>query len=492
MRERLAAVAVAALVLAGCTQPAPTPTQTPAPSPSVPARPFTVVTTERPGSYDPAAATTSADALVALNAFSRLMVVHPEGADLKPDLATDCLYTSSTTYECQLPAALTFHNGHALTASDVKFSIERAYRLSVPRTSVRLLDSLDHIEVVDDQRVQFHLKYADTQFGYALATPAASIVDEELYDPDAVRSNDGQVVGSGSYEVVTTAPDHLVFARFEPYKGALTGEIDEIRVSFVADSAAAEAAVVDGSTDVVWRSLTDAALARLAVDIEDPDRTEPAFTRVPMPGVRVQRLLLNPASSQRENPAVRGAVAAALQADRTLTSIVPPRVVGAVDAFAVGGAAEVPDLGGQRLRLTLGYSSHAPGQRDLAGLLRDRIEERAGVSVQLVGDSFDADLILTDRPAWVNTAFGWLQVYVDDALPGSRAKVDLLVQQARETADLVTRASLLAEIQYQAAADLTVLPVSVGPETLLLAPGVTLQGQPFGPAWQLGLWSLRT
>ena len=210
-RAALAAVAVTALIASGCTGDPSAPT----PTPSVSAeRPFTVTTTQAPARFDPAGAATAADAIVALNVFSRLMVVHPWGADLKPDLARDCLYTSPTTYQCDLPPGLTFHNGHALTASDVKFSIERAYRLSVPSTSVTLFDSLQRIEVVDDLTVRFELKYADTQFGYALATPAASIVDEEIYDPDALRPDEADVVGSGPYALVTTADDHLVFERF--------------------------------------------------------------------------------------------------------------------------------------------------------------------------------------------------------------------------------------------------------------------------------------
>ena len=506
--RRALAVALAGLVLAGCTMPAPEPAppapgpeQGPPPTasatPTPPARPFTVTTTEVPGTFDPAAAVTGADAIVALNAFSRLMVVHPDGAALKPDLARDCLFTSATTYACDLSEGLTFHNGHELTASDVKFSIERAYRLSVPGSSIQLFDSLERVEVVDDLNVQFHLKYADTQFGHALATPAASIVDEELFDPDAVRPNEAQVVGSGPYQLVTTAPDHLVFERFEDYTGALPGGIEEIRLAFAADSVAAEEAVEAGTTHAVWRSLSEAALERLgttATPGEAAEEDEPAeggFTRVDLPGARVHRLVFNPASPVREDPTLRSAVAAALQTDRTLASIVPPTVEGSVPSFPVGGETEQPDLGGQRLRLTLGYASQAPGARDRAALLRDRLEERAGMSVQLVPDGADADLILTDRPAWVNTAFGWLQPYVDDALPGSRAKVTELVQSARETADTATRTALLAEIQQQAAADLTVIPLSAGPETMLLGPGVTLEGQPYGPAWQLGLWSLR-
>ncbi len=485
----LAGVVTAAMILSGCTGGASTPSSTPSASDE---RPFTVMTTQAPTRFDPAAAATAADSIVALNAFSRLMVVHPYGADLKPDLARDCLYTSPKTYQCDLPPGLRFHNGHALTASDVKFSIERAYRLSAPSSSITLFDSLERIDVLDELTVRFDLKYADTQFGYALATPAASIVDEEIYDPDALRPDGADVVGSGPYSLVTTAEDHLVFERFKTYRGAMTGVIDRIRLQFIADSAAAEQAMEDGSTDVVWRSLTSAALERVSAEIAaNEGKTKSGFTRVGLPPVRMQRLAVQPSSPYRENAAVRAAVAAALQADRSVASLIPPAVTGAVPSFPVGGAATIPELGGQRLRLTLSYASASQGQRDVAGLLRDRLEERAGMSVQLVPDAADADLALTDEPAWVNTAFGWLQAYVDGALPGSRAKVDDLVHRARETPDADIRAALLAEIQQQAAVDLTLLPHSLGTETLLLGPGITLQGQAFGPAWQLGLWSLR-
>ncbi len=486
----LAAVLVAVLTLTGCVQtpaPAPTPT-TDSPTPDTT---FRIVTTEKPATFDPAAATTSADAIVALNVFSRLMLVHPDDPTPKPDLATDCLYTSPTIYRCELPAGLVFHNGHALTSSDVKFSIERAYRLSVPHSSIRLFDALERVDVVDDRTVDFVLKWEDSQFGYALATPAAGIVDEELYDPDAVRPNEGQAIGSGPYQLVTTADDHLVFDRFTDYKGGLTGEIDAIELSFVADSAAAEAAMADGSASAVWRSLTTAARQRVAAEARATPAPEVVYTPVELADSRVQRLVFNPASAWRGDPTIRSAVALALQPDRSLASLVPPAVTDASASFAVGGNPEVPQIPGQRLRLTLSYDSAVPDQRDVAGMVRDRLESYAGMSVQLTPDTPEADLLLSERSAWVNTAFGWLQPYVDDPLPGSAAKVQELVEAARSTTDAAQRTALLAEVQAQAAADLTVLPLSLASQTLYLRDGVTLQGYPFGPGWQLGLWSFR-
>lgn len=490
-RSATAAAVMLVVGLVGCTPPAPAPV--PTPTATAAPRPFTVTTTERPATFDPAAATTEADAIVALNTFGRLMVVHAEKGDLKPDLATDCLYRSPTRYECELRKDLTFHNGHALTASDVKFSIERAYRLGVARSSTSLLDSLQRVEVVDDQVVRFTLRWADTQFGHALAAPAASIVDEEIYDADTVRPNDGQPVGSGPFQLVTTSADALVFERFAAYKGATSGQLEAVRLAFAPDSAAVEKAMADRTTDAVWRSLSPAAQDRLATEMagSTDKATKGGFTRPQTPAVRVHRLVWNPASPSRAQADIRQAVAAALQADRTLASVVPPDVAGSVAAFPVGGQPVVPPSAGQRGKLTLGYSSPAPGEADRARLIRDRIESLAGISVQLLPDSIDADLVLTDRPAWVNTAVGWLQVYTDHPLPGSAMKLAELSRRARETADPVQRTALLAEMQQQAAADLTVLPIAQEPEVLYLGRGVTVPGDPFGPAHQLGLWGFR-
>lgn len=77
--------------------------------------------------------------------------------------------------------------------------------------------------------------------------------------------------GSGPYQLVTTADDHLVFDRFTDYKGGLTGEIDAaIELSFVADSAAAERRWPTGRRHPVWRSLVAGRRQRVAARREPP------------------------------------------------------------------------------------------------------------------------------------------------------------------------------------------------------------------------------
>lgn len=479
-RNRILAALAAVMMLVGCTKPV---VPTPSPSASATPRMFTVLTTEIPSAFDPAATQTAADAIVALNVFQRLLIVHAGGQELKPD-AADCLYTSETVYECTLQKDLEFSNGRKLTAEDVKFSIERAYRLNVTRTSIKLFGALQRVEAVSEDVVRFHLNWPDHDFGYALATPSASIVDRQSYDPDAVSPRNILPTGSGPFTLNSVNENGMTFSKNQTYVGATKPNIAPIRLSFVADSLAAEQAMNDNQVDVVWRSLDTAALGRLS---QGTNKTE--MKQVGPPESRMQRLIWNPASPSRANAEVRRAIADSLQADRSLTSLVPPRVPGSAPSFKGGGRPTITPVSGARLNLTLAYSTRAPGQGDLARLVRDRIENAAGISVQLKADTNDADLLLTDRPAWVNTAIGWLQPYLDDPLPGSSTKLAELSQKARQITETTARQAVIAEIQQQAAADLTVLPISLSDQSLFVRKDIVLLGDPFGPGRQLGLWS---
>jgi len=201
--RRAALLALApALVLAACTNPA-----KPSPVPSTPGatpRPFTVMSTDRVTVTDPAAATDQASTMFAINVFQRLMTSAPGQDVLKPDAARDCGFIEAPTiYTCTLQKDLTFAGGDPLTSSDVKFSIDRALRLDVSGSSTSLLSSLRRIETPDDVTVRFVLSREDTQFGWALASPAASIVDEQQYDADEVRSPEEPAVGSGPFVVTS-------------------------------------------------------------------------------------------------------------------------------------------------------------------------------------------------------------------------------------------------------------------------------------------------
>jgi peptide/nickel transport system substrate-binding protein len=478
------------LFLGGCRTPGERPAPTPTAS-STP-RPFTVMSTDQIRVTDPAAITDAASTVLALNVFQRLMTADPGGSVLKPDAARDCLFTSSTTYTCTLNENLAFHNGHPLTSSDVKFSIERAARLNVPGTSAVALSSLRRIQTPDQRTVRFVLSRVDTQFGWALASPAASIVDEEIYDADRVQDLNDPIVGSGPFVVNKYTGNQLQLSRYADYVGRNPAQLPDLVYRSVADSPTLEDAMTKGDVDVVWRGLDAPAVTRYSQQVgQNPNReTINGFTQNILGGARVLQLAWSPTSPMRSNKALRQAIAVALQGDRTSDSLVPNGVIGHASAFPLGGRAKPKVTWKSRITLTLGYDATMPNGHDLATQIRGRLENTGGLSVQLKPGELNADLNLLDRKAWTATALAWLQPYLDAPLPTAASTVRTIETEFRATTDSETAEQQLAALQKQAAVDLTVLPVSQSDEPVYVRRGVEMSGGSYGPGWQLGLFGI--
>ena len=481
-----------ALALAGCKMPGsssgPSPSQT---TPSAP--PFVVMSTDPMRVTDPAAVTDAGSTVMALNVFQRLMSADPGESALKPDAARDCIFTSSTTYTCTLNKKLLFHNGHPLTSSDVKFSIERAARLDVAGSSASLLSSLRRIETPDPMTVRFLLSRVDTQFGWALASPAASIVDRSVYDADEVRPPTASIVGSGPFSVVSFSERELQLTRNLTYVGRNPARNNQVTYRVAPDSASIEAAMQKKEVDVVWRGLNQAAVTRLLQQTgQNPKKlTADGFVLRMLTGVRVHQLVWTTSSPRRGDAALRAAIVSALQEDRTLDSVVPGGVPGHVRSFAAGGRGKPRVTWSNRLQIRMGYDPATPDSRDLATQIRTRLEDGGGMSVRLRPELTGVDLQLLDRKAWTATAVAWLQPYLDAPLPRSRAAVSKLETAFSAATTDADAARLLAALQRQAAADRVVVPVSQGDDYLFVRDGVDVDEHSFGPGWQLGLFGMR-
>lgn len=480
MRFSRRLVAVAAILgtavgLAACDSP---PAQEPVPPT------FIAMTTDRISVTDPAAITDSGSDVLALNVFQRLMTAEPGAAVLKPDAARDCIFQATKVYVCTLREELTFHNGHPLTSSDVKFSIERAIRLNVRGSSASLLASLRKIETPDPLTIEFTLSRPDTQFGWAIAAPAASIVDEELYDPDEVRAPTKPIVGSGTFSVSKFSESELTLAKFLDYQGRTTSRNMGLILRTMPDSASIEQAIAANQVDVVWRGLDDEAVTRLGQQAN-------GLARVPLAGVRVHQLLWNPDSTVGKRDDVRTAIRDVLQGDRSVDSVVPVGVAGHLPAFAVGGPAKTALPWSDRIPMTLGYDSSMPNGRALASQLRTRLEETGGLSVRLRPDDLGADLQLIDRRAWTSTAVAWLQPYLDAPPAKTATKVHAIEASYRASVEPPEATTLLGQLQTMAAADAVLLPLSQGDEVMFVRAGIDVDPMSFGPGWQLGMWGIK-
>lgn len=490
VRAVLSAVTASCVVIgaAGCVQtPAPLPSGTA--SSSAPPRPFTVLTEQRANTTDPAGGRNDSDAMVTLDLFQRLMLVQPSTQLLKPDLAKECLFTAAQVYECSLPKDVVFTSGRGLTSADVKFSILRAIRLAPQKMS--MLAALRSIETPDDTTVRFRLKYPDNQFGFGLAVPAASIVDHVAYDSDKLRPVEQAPIGTGPYQLDSWDSKGLTIARYARYRGPLGTDMPRIRIAW-SDSPTAEEALTDAKAEIVWRTLSPAAIDRLQNRIvQDQDDGRPAgYFRWGLPRVVLQRLVWLSRSPYRANASLRNAVALALQEDRTASSILPSMIEGHTDTFALGGEPKMPKLE-PGIALALRFTDSSPAMEDLANHVRDTLQQKLGITVQLVTESERADLELRDSAPMVNTAVGWLQDYLKNPLPGSAGKLSNLEERIRSSSREDVQQPALVEIQKQAAADATVVPIAETDGVLFLRQRVDLVGEAFGPGWQLALWGAR-
>jgi peptide/nickel transport system substrate-binding protein len=463
-----------AVALAGCAGAGPVETPVLAKTPASATPPGVetgvVAFSSAPRTLDPVAVSSESETAVAQAVFQRLMRIGPDGG-LLPDAASDCLFSQPTTYQCTLPAGAVFSNGHPLTSSDVEFSIRRALRLS--RVAAELMPSLDAIETPDDTTVRFQLAYADAQFGYSLCAVQLSIVDERTFDADGVVTSLLAADGSGPYQVERSDEEGILLRRWDGYTGQLSGRLPQLSV-VARQSATAEAGMALGDYDVVWQVLEPAALERLRLrESATPATGGVAYQEVEWARPRLNALYWSPSSSHRGNSALRQAVAAVLQADRSADSLLPVSVEGHAASFAVGGTGSPPALKKGRVKLRLGYDPSAPGAGDLARLLRDRIEQLARVSVQVVAGD-DADLVLSDALPPVGTPLGWLERYLADPLEESRTALREHVAAAREGTGQ-ERAAALAWLQTQAGVDLTALPVSPAQASVVVKQGVTLE-----------------
>ncbi len=260
-RVRLRAAALLAclpVLFAACTQPvAPQPepaatTSSASPTPRV----FTLVTTGPVTTADPAVALGYTDSLVVTSVYQRLMVVLPDTGELEAGRRHRLLKRPPRlVYASTLPDNLYFHNGHVLDSSDevqhpAGTAARRRGHLDRVAVGFRRGSTLTRTPSSSSQ------VYLDNRFsGYALAEqgPRPSWTRRRSTPDTALLET--LSIGSGPYEVQTITDSEVTVSRFDKYVGPKTGLLDAMKVQIVADSAAAEAAINDGTADAVWRGL---------------------------------------------------------------------------------------------------------------------------------------------------------------------------------------------------------------------------------------------
>lgn len=480
---------------------------------------LTIGTTDKVTTIDPAGSYDNGSFAVMNQVYPFLLNTPYGSPDVQPDIAESAEFTAPDEYTVTLKSGLKWANGNDLTSSDVKFTFDRQLAIADEDGPSSLLYNLDSTEAVDDTTVVFHLKTENDQtFPQILSSPAGPLVDEDVFDAEALTPDDTIVEGNafaGQYTITNYDFNELLsYEAYDGYQGLLgPAETPEINVKYFADASNLKLEIQEGSIDVAWRSLS-------ATDIEDLSADDNVKVQTG-PGGEIRYIVFNfetqPYGSATDDAdedkalAVRQAVASLIDREllsdqvykgtyTPLYSYVPDGLTGATESLkglygdGEGGAdvdaaaALLEDAGVETpVELDLQYSNdhYGPSSGDEYALIKDMLEtdDLFAVNLQTTEWVTYAEERQTSYPSY---QLGWFPDYSDADnyltpffLEGgflgnhyNDETVNELIVEQGQTADPDERTAVIEEIQDAVAENLSTVPYLQGAQVAVVGADV--------------------
>lgn len=156
-------------------------------------------------------------------------------------------------YTFTLRDGVTFHDGSAVTAEDVIYSIERCADTSAGEPLVPAFSNIAGIEKTDDKTVVITLSEPDTEF---LAYMTTSIIPASNTNPES------NVIGTGPYRFVSRTPqESIILEAYDGYWGE-KAHIANVTLKICANPDAIVMELLGGSIDMYCR-ITDSQAGEL-------------------------------------------------------------------------------------------------------------------------------------------------------------------------------------------------------------------------------------
>jgi len=263
--------------------------------------------------------------------FDGLMDYKPGTTELTPDLAES--YTISDdgqTYTFKLRDGIKFHNGRALKAADIKYSIERAINPATQSPgggffgSIKGYDDmvgdkkateLSGISAPDDKTVVITLTRPDATFLHVMAINFAFVVPKE--EVDKYGADFGKhPVGTGAFKFVDwVAGQKLELERNADYYKKGVPYLDKLSFEFGQDPTVAVLRLKKGEIDIVGDGIPPAQFTEL---LNDPTTKDLIVAGDQLQTVYVT---MNVKTPPLDNLKVRQAINMAINKDRIVRII---------------------------------------------------------------------------------------------------------------------------------------------------------------------------
>lgn len=198
-----------------------------------------------PPHLDPTSAAAQAiDSVVYSNIFEGLTRFMGDGS-VVPGLAESWeISEDGTVYTFKLRSGVTFHDGSAMDAEDVKFSLDRARAEDSTNAQKALFAGITAVDVIDPQTVQVTLDAPNGNLLFNLAWGDAVIVA-----PESIDSIKTAPIGTGAYTFDNWVQgDRITLTRNENYWGAQPA-LASATFKFISDPTAAFAALMAEDID---------------------------------------------------------------------------------------------------------------------------------------------------------------------------------------------------------------------------------------------------
>ncbi|KMW58428.1 Dipeptide-binding ABC transporter, periplasmic substrate-binding component [Candidatus Rhodobacter oscarellae] len=202
---------------------------------------------QEPTSLDPTSdATASIDGMLTHNVFESLTTADESGA-IHPRLAKSwTISEDGTTYIFELEQGVLFHDGTSFDAEDVVFSFNRAMAEESVNPSKSIFKPIDSVNAIASHKVEIKLSAPNAFFLFNISRGDASIVGVE-----SVEENKTNPVGTGPFTFASwTRGDRLVLAKNAQHRDADNIQLDGVEFRFIADAAAATAALMAEEIDI--------------------------------------------------------------------------------------------------------------------------------------------------------------------------------------------------------------------------------------------------
>ena len=518
LRSAIALAGVSAFALTACTGPSGGGTSTGDAGGGT----ITYGTTDKVVTLDPAGSYDAGSFMVMNQVYPFLLNSKPGSADAVPDIAESASFTSPTEYTVKLKPGLKFANGHALTSSDVKFSIDRVVKIADPNGPAALLSNLKSVEARDDSTVVFTLNAGNEErFPGDLAANSGPVDDVEVFPADKVLSDDEIVKGkpfAGPYTIESYKKNELVSLKANPdYQGLLGKPAnDGANIKYYADSNNLKLDVQQGNIDVAGRSLT----ATDAADLEKDSKVKVHKG----PGGELRYIVFNfdtmpfgaktADADAKKALAVRQAIANIVDREAIANqvykgtylpaySVVPDGFNGAIQPLkemygdgngkpsldkAKKALADAGVTGTVNIKLQYNPDHYGKSSGDEYAMVKEQLEKSGLFKVDLQSTEWVTYSKARTADAYPVYQLGWFPDYSDADnyltpffIPGNFLKnhyenpaVTELVNKQLTTVDKAEREKLLGEAQTAVAKDLSTLPLLQGAQ--LMVAGAEVKG----------------